>query len=187
MPPRRRNTQVQGSMTCPSTYSQRFACCREPHTQSARTASLKGLNGPLLPQNTLEKVGGEAPRLFQWVAGAGHTLAPRMAGAPTIFELRVYRGPGYSRSTGYTRAPGIPGPRVCQGPGYRVHPWLGSTGLCNTQYMKTGVSGQLLEPKTDQSNAKLLPKLLRIDPTIAPNWEGVLQRTSNSTHDSWAS
>ena len=26
-----------------------------------------GLNGPLLPQNPLEKVGGEAPHFFQWV------------------------------------------------------------------------------------------------------------------------
>jgi hypothetical protein len=25
------------------------------------------LNGPLLPQNPLQKVGGEAPHLFQWV------------------------------------------------------------------------------------------------------------------------
>ncbi len=26
-----------------------------------------GLSGPRLPQNPLEKVGGEAPHLFQWV------------------------------------------------------------------------------------------------------------------------
>ncbi len=26
-----------------------------------------GLNGPVLPQNPLEKVGGLAPHLFQWV------------------------------------------------------------------------------------------------------------------------
>ncbi len=27
----------------------------------------EGLNGPLLPKKTLEKVGGFAPHLFQWV------------------------------------------------------------------------------------------------------------------------
>ncbi len=27
---------------------------------------LGGLNGPLVPENPLEKVGGEAPYLFQW-------------------------------------------------------------------------------------------------------------------------
>ncbi len=30
-------------------------------------ADLWGLNGPLLPQNPLEKLGGFAPHLFQWV------------------------------------------------------------------------------------------------------------------------
>ena len=36
-----------------------------------KIVGFRGLNGPLLPQNPLEKVGGFAPHLLQWVWRSG--------------------------------------------------------------------------------------------------------------------
>ncbi len=39
----------------------------DPGRAGLEIVDFAGLNGPLLQQNPLEKVGGQAPHLFQWV------------------------------------------------------------------------------------------------------------------------
>jgi hypothetical protein len=77
---------------------------------------LGGTSGPLLPQNPLGKVGGEAPRLFQWVFRRCLALAvPSPLGpesGPEGANFRFEKGLGTASARDIIETPTVPTSRA---------------------------------------------------------------------------